>query len=69
MHHIKVEQGQVADYVILAPTEWNFHPQGVAVEGLKGLRAESEAQLRQQAAMWVNAIDPCVGYELKVNGF
>jgi len=68
MHRIKIAQGRVADYAILAPTEWNFHPEGIAVQGLKGLLFESEAQLRQQAALWINAIDPCVGYELKING-
>jgi coenzyme F420-reducing hydrogenase alpha subunit len=66
IHWLKLEQGVIADYAILAPTEWNFHPQGVAVQGLKTLAADDEQQLKQQAALWINAIDPCVAYELRI---
>ena len=67
MHWLALERGVVADYAIVAPTEWNFHPQGVAVQGLKTLAADDPPQLKQQAALWINAIDPCVGYELRIH--
>jgi len=30
------------------------------VRELKTLAADDEARLKQQAALWINAIDPCV---------
>lgn len=67
VHWVEIEYGKIKDYRILAPTEWNFHPQGIAAEGLKTLAAEDDDELRQQAAYWINAIDPCVGYQLRLH--
>lgn len=66
VHHVVLGDGRVVRYQILAPTEWNFHPNGVLAEGLSGLAVDSVAALRQQAALLINAIDPCVGYELRI---
>ncbi|WP_428610482.1 nickel-dependent hydrogenase large subunit [Sedimenticola sp.] len=66
IHHVVLDAGRVARYQILAPTEWNFHPNGVLAEGLSGLVVDSAEALRQQAALLINAIDPCVGYELNI---
>jgi len=67
IHWLKLDKGVIVDYAILAPTEWNFHPEGVAVRGLKALAADDERELKQQAALWINAIDPCVAYELRIH--
>lgn len=67
IHWLKVEKGTIADYAVVAPTEWNFHPEGVAVRGLKMLEANDEKRLKRQAAFWIHAIDPCVAYELRVH--
>lgn len=66
IHRVEIEDNVIRRYHILAPTEWNFHPHGVAVQGLRTLNGTDEETLKQQAALWINAIDPCVGYELKV---
>lgn len=66
VHRLRLADGKIARYQILAPTEWNFHPSGVLAEGLVGLRAASAETLRQQAVLWINAIDPCVGYDLRI---
>ncbi len=66
VHGARVEQGVVADYKILAPTEWNFHPLGSAKQALEHLTAPSLDMLRRQAELTITAIDPCVGYELRV---
>lgn len=66
VHRLQLADGQIGRYQILAPTEWNFHPDGVLAEGLRGIRAASVEALRQQAALLVSAIDPCVGYELQI---
>lgn len=59
VHTAQVQNGFIADYKILAPTEWNFHPAGVAAQALTGLEAD-------QARAVVEAIDPCVEFELRV---
>ncbi|WP_305792685.1 nickel-dependent hydrogenase large subunit [Sedimenticola hydrogenitrophicus] len=66
VHRVVLQEERIARYQILAPTEWNFHPDGVLAEGLKGLQADSMDDLHQQAALLINAIDPCVGYELRI---
>lgn len=66
IHRLTLEQGRIAGYQIVAPTEWSFHPGGVAAQALQGLTAGDEAQLRRQAALLISAIDPCVGYRLTI---
>lgn len=65
-HRAVVDQGIIAKYQILAPTEWNFHPRGVAARGLLSLPATDAALLQAHANLFINAIDPCVGYRLEV---
>jgi hypothetical protein len=59
----------VSDYKILAPTEWNFHPEGPLTRGLLGARvAEAAAPpVRRAVALLATALDPCVGFELVVD--
>jgi coenzyme F420-reducing hydrogenase alpha subunit len=64
IHRLELRQERVYDYRIVAPTEWNFHPEGVVVQGLKQLRAESPNDLQRQAELFINAVDPCVQYTL-----
>ncbi len=67
VHRVVLAETRVQCYQILAPTEWNFHPQGTVVCGLENLQAPDEATLRQQAALLINAVDPCVGYKLEIH--
>lgn len=67
-HYVEVEGDTINKLVILAPTEWNFHPNGVAVDSLNRLQADSSSELRQQAVLLIHAIDPCVGYQLHISG-
>jgi hypothetical protein len=64
IHRLALSQGRVYDYRIVAPTEWNFHPDGVLAQGLKSLQADDAYSLRQQAEWLINAVDPCVQYRL-----
>jgi Ni,Fe-hydrogenase I large subunit len=66
VHWLRVDaQGRVERYGVLAPTEWNFHPQGAAAQVLSALDAKQPApQLAAAAAVLVAAFDPCVDYEL-----
>ncbi|MEO5343295.1 MAG: nickel-dependent hydrogenase large subunit [Gammaproteobacteria bacterium SHHR-1] len=64
VHWLDLRQGRIADYRILAPTEWNFHPRGVLAQGLMTLPANRK--LPQLAQLLVDAIDPCVEARLSV---
>jgi Ni,Fe-hydrogenase I large subunit len=66
IHQVELKHGMIANYQIIAPTEWNFHPQGVAALSLQQLIASDKVILQQQAAQIINAIDPCVGFELLI---
>ncbi len=67
-HRVAVVAGKVTDYKILAPTEWNFHPEGPLARSLLGARvAETGAPpVRRAVALLATALDPCVGFELVV---
>lgn len=67
LHRLELAGDIVQRYQILAPTEWNFHPRGVAATLLKTLAANDETTLRQQADLVINCIDPCVQYEMTVH--
>lgn len=66
IHRVVIENELITRYQILAPTEWNFHPAGVLAESLKGLKSDTIELLKQKVALLINAIDPCVGYELHI---
>jgi coenzyme F420-reducing hydrogenase alpha subunit len=61
-----MDQGRISSYQILAPTEWNFHPQGLVKNSLCHLSINHPQQLEKLARLLVNAIDPCVGYDLRI---
>ncbi|WP_142848338.1 nickel-dependent hydrogenase large subunit [Telmatospirillum sp. J64-1] len=63
-HRVALEDGHVADWRILAPTEWNFHPDGPLVRGLTGAWAGEDAEWR--ARLLIAALDPCVSCEVRV---
>ncbi|MEW7980830.1 MAG: hypothetical protein AB2813_13820 [Candidatus Sedimenticola endophacoides] len=66
LHRVKLNGERVAAYQILAPTEWHFHPRGVVARSLAGVAGTRE-QMEQQARLLINAIDPCVSYELSID--
>jgi len=66
LHRVRLENARIVHYQILAPTEWNFHPQGVLARSLAALQGDV-VQMQQQAELLINAIDPCVGYDLSID--
>lgn len=57
LHWVQLDaQGRVADYRVLSPTEWNFHPQGVLAKALTTLAPQDTASAWALAA----AFDACV---------
>ncbi len=67
IHRAEIKRGLISKYQILAPTEWNFHPQGVLAQSLAGLDTKNSKDLQKFARLIINAIDPCVGYELRIH--
>ncbi len=57
LHWLQLDpQGRVQDYRVLAPTEWNFHPEGALARAVAALPAHATAAAQTLAA----AFDPCV---------
>jgi hypothetical protein len=66
MHEIVLDGERIADYFIVAPTEWNFHPQGpIARLAARPRRKRSRCPGKAFAARAVAALDPCVRWELE----
>jgi hypothetical protein len=66
VHHARLGEGRVTGYRIVAPTDWNFHPEGALARGLVGTEAGDEATLRKLAGVAVQALDPCVACRVEV---
>jgi hypothetical protein len=52
---------------VLAPTEWNFHPEGAAAQALAGLPSDAP-DLAPRVRLLMAALDPCVPFELTPKG-
>lgn len=68
LHLMQVKDGRVGAYVIVAPTEWNFHPQGAFAGELVGSPAATRDEAEMLARRLTLALDPCVSYEVVVEG-
>jgi hypothetical protein len=66
LHYTHLDGDRVDDYRIVAPTDWNFHPDGALARGLLGTEAEDETALTARAGLAVLALDPCVGFRVEV---
>lgn len=66
LHRVRLEQDRVADYTIVAPTEWNFHPEGAFAQDMSGQKAQDVEGLKQSAMIAALSLDPCVAYEIEI---
>ena len=66
LHRAIVREECVVDYQIVAPTEWNFHPDGALARGLEGFDVDDEGRLLRCARLAVHALDPCVASRIEV---
>jgi coenzyme F420-reducing hydrogenase alpha subunit len=67
MHHVRIVDTRVAEYVIVAPTEWNFHEDGAFAQDMRGLVEKDERELRLLAQISALSLDPCVAYEVEIH--
>jgi hypothetical protein len=66
VHAVRIEDGTVRRWRIVAPTEWNFHPEGAFVRALEGLPAASASEAARAAERLAYALDPCIEYRVGV---
>lgn len=66
VHQMCMDQVNIKSYKILAPTEWNFHPQGVLAKMIQTLSYQDDEDLFNQIKLLVNAVDPCVGFSIEI---
>gem|GEM_PF-65533 len=64
VHWVRLDGAQITRYRILAPTEWNFHPQGIAAQLLSRIPPGPTHEVLHRARLVVAAVDPCIGYDL-----
>jgi coenzyme F420-reducing hydrogenase alpha subunit len=67
IHGVEIHNGVVERYVIVAPTEWNFHPTGAAARALASIAGSGRSDARELADLMITAFDPCVEYSLTVH--
>lgn len=66
LHRVRLEDERVAEYTLVAPTEWNFHPRGAFATLLVGTPAADTESLRRHASALALALDPCVPYQIEI---
>ena len=64
LHVVRLQAGKVAEYRIVAPTEWNFHPAGALAQALSGLASGDDLAVR--ARLVAQSLDPCVAFGIEV---
>ena len=65
-HVVRVEGGRIAEYAIVAPTEWNFHPRGPLYRELDGRPVHNEAGAQQALEYAAATLDPCVALDAQL---
>lgn len=64
LHVVRLQAGKVAEYRIVAPTEWNFHTAGALAQALSGLAPGDD--LAARARLVAQSLDPCVAFGIEV---
>jgi hypothetical protein len=61
-HFVRLDSAdRIADYRIVAPTEWNFHPDGPFARLLLGATIGTGAAARRRVERLAFVFDPCIG--------
>jgi uptake hydrogenase large subunit len=60
LHAVTLDDERIAGYRIVAPTEWNFHPDGAFARGARSIGAGAPRELDARVRLLVASLDPCV---------
>ena len=66
VHQVRLEHDRAAVYRIVAPTEWNFHPEGALASALTGAPAGDLQALKRRVERMAHSLDPCVSCRLEL---
>jgi coenzyme F420-reducing hydrogenase alpha subunit len=60
-HALRLDsEERIADYRIVAPTEWNFHPEGPFARLLRGARIGAGPGAKKRIERLAFVFDPCI---------
>ena len=60
IHQVRLERDRAATYRIVAPTEWNFHPEGALASALTLAPAADLEAVKRRVVRMAHSLDPCV---------
>ncbi|THF65334.1 nickel-dependent hydrogenase large subunit [Pseudothauera rhizosphaerae] len=66
IHAVCLEGDTIADYAIVAPTEWNFHPAGSFAREGSGWQAPDPETARRHLTALVLGLNPCVPFQVNL---
>lgn len=66
VHLANIQQSEINQYFIVAPTEWNFYPQGILDKLLLHLSFQTPEKAETAVKLGVIALDPCIDFNLEV---
>ncbi|NMG73912.1 hypothetical protein [Aromatoleum diolicum] len=66
MHAVRLDGERIAEYAVIAPTQWNFHDDGPFVREGCGWEAESDEAAMLRLKALALSLDPCVEYEIVI---
>jgi len=66
IHLANIQQSKISQYSIVAPTEWNFHPQGSLNKILVNSNFSSPQVAEKSVKLAILALDPCIEFNLGV---
>jgi hypothetical protein len=60
IHRVQLDGDRAPSYAIVAPTDWNFHPDGALASALLGGHVRDADVAQRLATRLVDSLDPCV---------
>ena len=64
LHAVRLEGDRVAEYAVVTPAAWNFHPDGPLAREARGRPASDSALALLRLRALVLALDPCGDFEV-----
>jgi hypothetical protein len=66
VHQVRLDGDVARSYRIVAPTEWNFHPQGALAAAFAGAPADDRVALARRGERTAHSLDPCVACRVEI---
>ncbi|MBU2966407.1 nickel-dependent hydrogenase large subunit [Amphritea sp. 2_MG-2023] len=66
LHRVTLVEDVITGYDIVAPTEWNHHPQGLLAIKLQGVATATASEALSLSRTMLLLADPCVEFDLRL---